>query len=1164
MAAFIEKLRRGGWIVVLGIVLLVALVWFGGPYLGVAGRQPLASAWVRLLVLAVLALLVVAVWQARRWRARRQAQRMAQALGAGDDRAQRAAGERRQLESRFQEALQLLRRRRGGGNLYALPWYAVIGPPGSGKTTLLQHSGLHFPLADRFGNEAVRGVGGTRQCDWWFTDEAVFLDTAGRYTTQDSDRAVDAGGWQDFLRLLRSHRPRRPLNGVVVTMSLSDLLLLDPGERAQHAQAIRRRLDELHTQLHVQVPVYLVLTKCDMLAGFGEFFDDLGPQQRAQVWGVSFPLEKSLDGSAPRAFADAHAHLLDRLNARVLQRLHDERERGRRAAMLAFPPQFAALGEVARQFVESVFSGHAYGPAPLLRGVYLTSGTQEGTPIDRMLGAVARSFGLDPQRAPAATSQPRTFFIEQLLREVVLRESGLAGLHPRQQRRRTLMHAGACVGIALVTVMWLAAMFGSYHANRDYLAQVRQALDARPQTADPSAAAGLRDYYSRALQRLQATEAVAKVAQPTAPTPWTQRWGLYQGTAIGSELEAARVRELNALLVPGLAAQLRRGLQASASDPQALYYYLKGYLMLGDTAHLQSAELRALVGLDAQRLFAGDPVLAQALDAQLGELVDRPGRLRAISPEPLLVEQARNTLRAANLASLVYSNLKLGIGSMAAAAPLRLDRALGLLADVFQRRSGKQLSAPWPALYTQPAFAELAARGIDEAVERFVADDWVLGRQRIDALERARLAQQVLRLYEQDYIRAWDGLLADLQLAPSSDTDGASALVAKLAGPSSPLRLLLGVVSEQTQDLLRQPPPTAADKAAAAAGKAVAQAATRLPGAAALKAALGPGEGEQTTIVPGAAVSEHFAALSQLCSGAPGSTPLDAVLATFEQLGQHLLSPSPGGTAPDAALLLARQQAAQLPPPVSGWLLALTTQSSTLLERQAQATLDDKVAQSIDQVCGEFVRGRYPFDPTASAEIPVQNFGELFGYGGRFDSLYRETMAPLLDTRSPRWQWKPTATAAASDAALPARMQVADAIKRKYFRGGNQPEVGFTVLAPQLDEGVARLDIDIDGQRYDYHEGAPPSMPMRWPGPTPGRVSITAFDAAGTRLGGIDYQGDWALFRALQAGQLQAESDLRYVARFDFNGRHAQLELQAGNLRHPFLDGDVAQFHCGS
>lgn len=90
--------------------------------------------------------------------------------------------------------------------LYQLPWYVIIGAPGAGKTTALVNSGLHFPLADRFGNQ-LRGVGGTRNCDWWFTNDAVLLDTAGRYTTQESQREEDAGEWQSFVALLKNTAP---------------------------------------------------------------------------------------------------------------------------------------------------------------------------------------------------------------------------------------------------------------------------------------------------------------------------------------------------------------------------------------------------------------------------------------------------------------------------------------------------------------------------------------------------------------------------------------------------------------------------------------------------------------------------------------------------------------------------------------------------------------------------------------------------------------------------------------------------------------------------------------------------------------------------------------------------------------------------------------------
>ena len=135
-----------------------------------------------------------------------------------------------QLRERFEEAVATLKqKRRSGHTLYELPWYMIIGAPGSGKTTALVNSGLNFPLEQRSGKGALRGVGGTRNCDWWFTDEAVLLDTAGRYTTQDSDAGADSAGWSEFLALLRKYRKRRPINGVILAISAQDLMTQEHG-----------------------------------------------------------------------------------------------------------------------------------------------------------------------------------------------------------------------------------------------------------------------------------------------------------------------------------------------------------------------------------------------------------------------------------------------------------------------------------------------------------------------------------------------------------------------------------------------------------------------------------------------------------------------------------------------------------------------------------------------------------------------------------------------------------------------------------------------------------------------------------------------------------------------------------------------------------------------
>ena len=194
-----------------------------------------------------------------------------------------------ELRKRFESALATLRKSSstsgrtglfsgfGRRYVYQMPWYVFIGAPGSGKTTALVNSGLEFPLADKFGKSSIRGVGGTRNCDWWFTNEAVLIDTAGRYTTQESNLQQDKAEWEGFLGLLRNYRPRAPINGVILTISVSDLLGSSPDEREQQASAIRRRLTELQDLLGIRFPVYAIVTKVDLLAGFNEYFARLTP-----------------------------------------------------------------------------------------------------------------------------------------------------------------------------------------------------------------------------------------------------------------------------------------------------------------------------------------------------------------------------------------------------------------------------------------------------------------------------------------------------------------------------------------------------------------------------------------------------------------------------------------------------------------------------------------------------------------------------------------------------------------------------------------------------------------------------------------------------------------------------------------------------------------------
>ena len=199
----------------------------------------------------------------------------------------------RALKTEFGRAITALKESRLGARgaasaLYALPWYVIVGPPGVGKSTALRNCGLRFPFLSSRGGPSVQGVGGTRNCEWWMTTDGVILDTAGRYTTEGADREE----WFAFVDLLRKHRPRRPINGVIAAVSVADIAQAHPKEVAELAREVRARIDELQQRLGVVVPVYLMFTKCDLLPGFVEMFADLGDDDREQVWGFTLAASK--------------------------------------------------------------------------------------------------------------------------------------------------------------------------------------------------------------------------------------------------------------------------------------------------------------------------------------------------------------------------------------------------------------------------------------------------------------------------------------------------------------------------------------------------------------------------------------------------------------------------------------------------------------------------------------------------------------------------------------------------------------------------------------------------------------------------------------------------------------------------------------------------------
>ena len=597
MSSPIPGWLRNRWLLGgLALAAFALVAWFTGDLVALGGARPFETEGGR----AALIAFVAAAWLGwEGWRARRARLENARLLevlaGGGEtDSSARAAREIAVLRQRFEEAATVLRQARFKGPdgerryVHELPWYVFIGAPGSGKTTALVNSGLKFPLkekvADAGGDPALGGVGGTRNCDWWFTEDAVLLDTAGRYTTQESDTQADATAWLGFLDLIKRFRPRRPLNGALVTLSVSDLMLWNEEERKRYAWHVRARVAELYERLGVRFPVYVLVTKTDLLAGFMEVFGELGADARARVWGATFghATDGFVLGSPGQRFSEDFRGLEGRLYAEMLERLQEEGDLQRRAAVYRFPQQFRGLGPLIEQFLDTAFIGVPGAPEPMLRGVYFTSGTQEGSPIDRVLGTLARSFKLDRAASPVRAGSGKSFFLMRLLREIIFPESGLAGsdqgLERRERRLRILAYGSiAAVGAALAALWTL-----SYVGNREFVASAQ----ARTMTAKEELAKLGPPLPGDELQLVRVLNALRVLPggyrDQKAGTHVAPRAGLSQADKVGAQALRAYRTVLRDALFPRLARTLENEIRECLHSPkrEGLGETLDAYLSL--------------------------------------------------------------------------------------------------------------------------------------------------------------------------------------------------------------------------------------------------------------------------------------------------------------------------------------------------------------------------------------------------------------------------------------------------------------------------------------------------------------------------------------------------------------------------------------------------------
>ncbi|MEM9048525.1 MAG: type VI secretion system membrane subunit TssM [Pseudomonadota bacterium] len=1178
---------------------IAASIWFLGPVMGAGGVYPLESALARVLTIAGLFMLAIIVILVVLLRRRSREAGLAEDIAGGpaiDPSDAAAAAELGELKNRMREAMTMLRRARLGGrfgrrHLYQLPWYIIIGPPGAGKTTAIANSGLQFPLADRMGLSSIGGVGGTRNCDWWFTNEAVLIDTAGRYTTQDSDETADARAWSGFLDLLKKYRKRQPINGAVIAISLSDISLFDEATRRSHAGAIRMRLAELRARLGVRFPVYVLFTKADLIAGFQEFFEPLGREGRQQVWGFTLPMPPrggQQTGPALEGFAPAFQGLLDRLNDQALERMQSETNAERRSLVQAFPQQVASLRDVAHDFLSAVFQDSRFEERQLLRGVYFASGTQEGTPIDRLMMGMARSFGIGRQAIGSGQGQARSFFLGRLLQGVIFGEAGLVSADDKVERRYRWVVRGGITAAMLVLIGVGALWTVSFIGNRALVAEARTELegyqtalaeiDADPALSLNPVADGMLDAVVDPLDLLRSMPGNPAQDDPDPPVELT--WGLYQGDRIGTEAAQTYRAALNQLLLPRLLFRLEDEMVQARDAPEALFTLLKAYLMLGQKGPMDRDFLVEWFEGVSNQVYPGftDEDRRLALIRHFSTMINAP--MREIALDGDLVAEVQGILAQTPVAVRVYKSI---VNSPAAQAlsDWRIIAAGGPNTTyAMLRRPPEPISGGVPGIYTYTGFQSVFLPEAGAVAARIQRESWILGDAIGDQIQPENLpniARDVLDLYLNDYVLSWERILGELEIVPINDLGSAVEVTNILSGPTSPIANILKSISDETKLTEKRAPFDAETAAADASEFAVEEALLNLTARQQtffnLIRRAAPGvELTDQDAHPGQYVEDQFAwlhALTRAIDGQPSrlSQLLKRINDVYQELNglslgsnQINLSAQRRGTAEQLL-----EATGRMPNPLQRWAQQVALDSIAVLSGGVRDRLSRLWQSRVLPVCRR-LEGRYPLDANARSDANLADFARLFGIDGEIDKFFNENILGYVDMTNPQqWAW---VSAPGKDLGMPqevlAMFQSAAIIRDAFFLAPGMPSMTFDIEVSSLDPSATRVILLLEGQELVYSHGPDASpIPMTWPGRAGGRTSVTLLPETPPTSNILDAQGRWAIFRLFQKGRRHStQATDEFTVRFTVGGRRVLFNVKTGAAYNPFNLPQLNQFRC--
>ncbi|MBV4367404.1 type VI secretion system membrane subunit TssM [Erwinia phyllosphaerae] len=1084
-----------------------------------------------------------------------------------------------------------------------LPWYLVIGTAGAGKTTAILSSGQYFPLPEQL-NRVCKESTPTRNCECWFANEALFIDTAGKYVEQAHSHLPE---WNGILKAIGKYRAIQPINGAIVTLSMTDIMGRGKTELYDLSAKIRARLDDIRKMLGVRFPVYVLITRLDQLSGFAEYFRSLTEQEREQLWGVTFPYGEEIKTAHGDLHERVETELLlleKRLERYMTVRQQEEYDNADRKRMYALPQDFRMLLEGVTEVMKNTFLASRYDENQgytSLRGIYFVSSHQpeevvmvnNSTLVQKWRNFIGNHHPA-AQACPATLQQQdnalvtdvswgRQYFLKQLFSEIILKDVDLVRHNLRVEskyRFQNFFGHALCIG---VSVLLLKGFYQSYHNNGDYLHAVETrllTLEGEVKTYQKNANPNRLPLLLNMAQYLPEFRGL-DVLHPELAF----RYGLYTGKELARNADGLYHYFLRRILFPLIESQALTTLRNAVygRDNSDIYNSLKIYLMLSGQGKLNQQYLTGEIAKSWDSAGKLQPYEERSLFiAHLNTLFGLADWRQYGQPlDKELVEEARYLLGRKQIGSRLYERV---MSQLQTEAPENLT--LGKMTDeeagqIFTVIDPELAEKGISGLFTYEGYHQVFKKKLGEMVRALQAEDrWIMGDpQPLKTIGIDREAgfvdpvrDALMKLYLKDYTRRWQAFLQNIRLKTEgldNNNVGLSFdiyMMRTLVSVNSPLiNLARRAVRETT---LAEDRPEGLLKGQGLSGTGLANS-QLLDAASKLNLALAAHEkkilrqGVDNYFLP----LREFVGGGEMGTGAATGTKLHQVMGVLnDQYTLLVISDSAikNGNQPavsDAGQRLSAESAVW-PDPFKYIIAPLLNGAYRRVNHQVVYSSNKTIAAGLGEICRNTLQGRYPFADN-SEEVSMRDFERFFATGGLADNYFKKNLADKVDTSASPWRYRGDIDTQDSEALDV--FERAEAIRAAFFQNnGTQLGINFSVAIPYMDPAITQLNLNFDGSSMTYTHGPVTPRLFHWPGNrAESVVNMSTKPRAIAQPNGMTLTGPWSLMRWLDTVEDIATSDTgQPILIFHLDKRNIKIEVSGLTSGEELIVDLLKNFHC--